>query len=88
MEINLQLPKWTGDHDKMLSANSKELIRTFPYRQLVGSLLYLAIWICPDITYAVHLVAKHCVHPTLAAIHACRMILGYIRNTLILGLTL
>jgi hypothetical protein len=87
METNLQLPKWTEDHDKLLSANSKEFIRKFPYRQVVGSLLYLAIWIRPDITYAVHLVAKHCVHPTLAAIHACRRILGYIRNTLTLGLT-
>ncbi len=87
METNLQLPKWTEDHDKLLSANSKEFIRKFSYRQLVGSLLYLAIWTRLDIIYAVYLVAKHCVQPTLAAIHACRRILGYIRNTLTLDLT-
>jgi hypothetical protein len=33
----------------------------------------------PDITYAVHSVAKHRAHPTLEVVHACSKILGYIR---------
>jgi hypothetical protein len=71
----------------MLSAQSREAIANFPYRQIVGSLLYLTIWTRPDIAYAVHSVAKHCANPTLEAMHAYRRILGYIKHTLHLGLS-
>ena len=87
MDENLKLPKWKEGYDDNLSAKSKAYIKSYPYRQVVGSLLYLAIWTRPDITYAVHLVAKHCVQPTLEAIHACNRILSYISLTRSLGLT-
>jgi hypothetical protein len=87
MEQNITLHKWTDAYGNMLSAQSKQAIADFPYRQIVGSLLYLAIWTRPDIAYAVHSVAKHCANPTLEAIHACRRILGYIKHTLDLGLS-
>ena len=86
MEMNLKLPVWKDGYENKLSAKSLAYIKAYPYRQVVGSLLYLAIWTRPDITYAVHLVAKHCVHPTLEAIHACNRILSYISMTKHLGL--
>jgi len=87
MDENLKLPKWKEGYDDNLSAKSKAYIKSYPFRQVVGSLLYLAIWTRPNITYAVHLVAKHCVQPTLEAIHACNRILSYISLTRRLGLT-
>jgi hypothetical protein len=87
MEENLKLNPWKEEDDALLSAKCKAYVKAYPYRQVVGSLLYLAIWTRPDITYAVHLVARHCVHPTLAAVHACSRILTYISNTTKLGLT-
>ncbi len=51
-----------------------------------AAVLYLAIQTRPDITYAVYLVAKHCVEPLLEAIHACNRILSYISFTRRLGL--
>ena len=86
MEENLKLSPWKEGYEANLSARCQEQIKNYPYRQVVGSLLYLAIWTRPDITYAVHLVAKHCVHPTLEAVHACNRILSYISNTKHLGL--
>jgi hypothetical protein len=78
MEQNITLHKWTDAYGIMLSAESKEAIADFPYRQIVGSLVYLAIWTRRDIAYAVHSVAKDCANPTLEAMHACQRILDLI----------
>jgi hypothetical protein len=86
MEENLKLLPWSEAYEAKLTAKSKLKIKNYPYRQVVGSLLYLAIWTRPDITYAVHLVAKHCVHPTLESVAACNKILSYISQTKQLGL--
>jgi len=87
MDENLKLHKWTEAYDATLSAKSKQYVKDYPYKQVVGSLLYLAIWTRPDITYAVHSVARHNAHPTLEAVHACSRILSYIYVTKSLGLT-
>jgi hypothetical protein len=87
MEENIKLPKWTETYQQQLSPRCQEYIKKYPYRQVVGSLLYLAIWTRPDITFAVHTVAKHSMHPTLEAVHACNRILNYIEHTQHLGLT-
>jgi hypothetical protein len=86
MDENQKLPPWYEGYDATLTPKGLHKIRTYPYRQVVGSLLYLAIWTRPDITFAVHLVAKHCVHPTLDAVNSCNRILSYITQTKSLGL--
>jgi len=86
MEENLKLLPWSEASEAKLTEKCKMRIKNYPYRQVVGSLLYLAIWTRPDITYAVHLVAKHCVHPTLQAVDACGRILSYLSQTKQLGL--
>jgi hypothetical protein len=78
MDENLKLPKWTEEYEKNLSVKSKHKVATYPYKQVIGSLLYLAMWTRPDITYAVH--------PTLEAVHACKRILEYLSLTKHLGL--
>ncbi len=71
IEENVKLSKSTEEYQQNLSPRCQEYIKKYSYRQVVGSLLYLAIWTRPDITFAVHTVAKHSNHPTLEAVHAC-----------------
>jgi hypothetical protein len=87
MEESIKLPKWTKEYQQLLSPRCQEYVKKYPYRQVVGSLLYLAIWTRPDIIFAVHTVAKHSNHPTLETVHACNRILSYIEHTQHLGLT-
>ena len=65
---NSTLEAWTEDYDSNLTNAQLEDIASFPYRQVVGSLLYLAVWTRPDLQYAVITVAKHSHRPTLEAI--------------------
>ena len=87
MEANNDLKPWYPEYDNTLSDRCKDLIKNFPFRQIVGSLLYLSIWTRTDICFAVHRVAKFSMHPTLESVHACKRILSYIQCTKQLGLS-
>ncbi len=87
MEENIKLPKQTEEYQEKLLPRCQEYVKNYPYRQVVGSLLYLAILTRPDIIFAVHTVANHSYHPTLESVHACNRILNYIDHTQHLGLT-
>lgn len=87
MQPNLVLQKWTQDYDNQLTSKQVELIQRFPYRQIIGSLLYISIWTRPDISYAVGKLAKFNNHPTVEAIHATQWLLQYMQGTKQLGLT-
>jgi hypothetical protein len=87
MQPNQVLSKWTKDYDEGVTSKEAYIIENFPYRQVVGSLLYVSIWTRPDISYAVGKLAKFNNHPTMQAIHAAQWLLQYIRCTKHLGLT-
>jgi hypothetical protein len=87
MEPNLVLSKWTKEYDDSLSDKDKYIVEQFPYRQVIGSLLYASIWTRPDISFAVGKLAKFNNHPTMQAIHAAQWLLQYMRCTKNLGLT-
>ena len=76
------LEAWTDDYDNNLTNPQLEDIASFPYRQVVGSLLYLAVWTRPDLQYAVITVAKHSHRPTLKAIRACKWLYWSISTVL------
>lgn len=54
----------------------------YPYRQLVGSLMYLAIGTRPDIAYAVSNVSRYLEKPTQVHVNAAKRILRYIKGTI------
>lgn len=56
-------------------------IVSFPYREAVGSLMYLAVSTRPDISYAVGLVSRFLENPSKAHINAVKRILKYIKGT-------
>lgn len=68
------------------SINSIEMQKTmgainFPFRESVGSLMYLAIATRPDISYAISSVSRYLENPNQAAVNAVKRILRYIRST-------
>ena len=58
MMVSLTLSRWSEEEDSKLSPDNISLVNKFPYRQVVGSLLYLSVWTRPDIQYAIISLAK------------------------------
>ena len=63
-----------------------EDIPRFPYRELIMSLLYLALCTRPDITYAVKELSRFMVRPGMAMVKAAKRVLRYVGKTKHLGL--
>lgn len=53
----------------------------FPYREAVGSLMYLTVSTRPDISFAVGLTSRFIEHPSKAHVNAVKRILKYIKGT-------
>lgn len=64
----------------------QEIIQNVPYRQLIGSLLYLSTTSRPDITYSVAYLSRVLDKPTLQAWKAAKRILRYLQETKRVGL--
>lgn len=60
---------------------------TFPYRQLIGSLMYLSVATRPDITFAVGNVSRYLERPTTIHVEAAKRILRYVNGTSNFGIT-
>ena len=69
-----------------LSGDQVEYVRTFPYKQIVGAVLYLAMHTRPDIAYAVGVLARHASNPSYAACLLAVHLLQYLRGTHTLGI--
>lgn len=58
----------------------------YPYRELIGSLMYLAIGTRPDIAHSVSVASRFLESPTVVHERAAKRILRYIKNTINLGI--
>lgn len=58
----------------------------FPYREAIGSLMYLAVATRPDISFAVGNVSRYMENPAVAHVNAVKRILKYIKGTLDMGI--
>lgn len=58
----------------------------YPYRQLVGSLMYLAVATRPDICYAIGMVSRYLEDPKMVHECAVKRILKYIKGTIDFGI--
>jgi hypothetical protein len=70
-----------------ISDNEKKDIETVPYKQLVGSLLYIARMMCPDISFAVLLLSRFMANPGWAHWEAAKRVLKYLKGTIDTQLT-
>lgn len=69
------------DSNQILDDSPDSEISTFPYREAVGSLMYLAVATRPDISFAVGVVSRFLEKPTYAHVTAVKRILKYIKAT-------
>ena len=61
-------------------------LKRYPYRQLVGSLLYLSVNARPDIAFATGVLARNLSNPTLMHWRAAKRVLSYLKTTKTLGI--
>lgn len=59
----------------------------YPYREAVGSLMYLSLGTRPDITYSVGIASRHQENPTIVHENAVKRILKYLKGTVNFGIT-
>jgi len=78
MERELKLRK---NESKSMTPSQREYVSKFPYQNLVGALLYLAINTRPDIAYAVGVLARFNTDPNFRACKALIRVLLYLRGT-------
>ena len=57
------------------------------FRELIGALLWIALWTRPDIANAVRAVARYCSAPKVIHLKAARSILGYAVRTSSFGIS-
>ena len=62
------------------------MVQAAPYRETVGSLMYLMVMSRPDIAFAVNQVSKHCENPEPVHWNAVKRILAYLAGTTNFGL--
>jgi hypothetical protein len=72
-----------------LTSTSAEPLDTskFPYRQLVGSLMHLAVTIRPDISYSVGVLSRHLSNPSMIHWITAKGVLRYLSSTADYGIT-
>ena len=58
----------------------------YPYREAVGSLMYLSVATRPDITYAVAIASRYLENPTIVHENAVKRIFKYLKGTINLGI--
>jgi len=61
-------------------------MRLVPYREAIGSLIYLAVMTRPDISYAVGQVSQYCQNPGRAHWNAIKHILPHLKETINYGI--
>lgn len=75
-----------SDTNQKLLQNDDSEPSNFPYRQLIGSVMYLAMGTRPDISYAVGVASRYLEKPSSTHVGAAKRILRYINGTLNRGI--
>lgn len=76
-----------ADPNLVLHEVKPEKVCDFPYREAIGSLMYLAIATRPDICFAVNYASRHMEKPAQIHVNAVKRILRYIRGTIGYGIS-
>jgi hypothetical protein len=72
--------------DCPITAEDKEIMSQFPYKSLIGSLIYLSIATRPDISFAVGVLSRYASNPGKAHWNAAINVIRYLKGTQDIGL--
>lgn len=75
-----------GDSNKILHDFDDSKPSEYPYREAVGSLMYLSIATRPDITHAVAIASRYLEKPNMAHENAVKRIFKYLKGTINFGI--
>lgn len=75
-----------SDTNQRLTQHDDSESSNYPYRQLIGSLLYLANGTRPDISYAIGVASRYLENPSISHVNAAKRILKYIKGTMSYGI--
>lgn len=76
-----------SDHNQVMTTFDGSDMSTYPYRELIGSLMYLAVGTRPDIAHAVSIASRYLERPTVVHERAAKRILKYIKKTFNFGIS-
>jgi hypothetical protein len=71
---------------KALTEESPPAAKTFPYRSMVGSLIYAMLGTRPDLAFAVSILSRHLDNPNEIHVELLRHVFRYLRKNISLGL--
>ena len=83
MDSELKITK--ADFNEMTERQQAYAAR-FPYQNVIGALLYMAINTRPDISYAVGVLARHCITTSYKGCQAVVRVLAYVKHTAYIGI--
>lgn len=75
-----------SDPNQILHSFEESDVAKYPYRELIGSLMYLSIGTRPDITHAVGMASRFMEAPKIAHVEAAKRILKYLNKTFNFGI--
>lgn len=78
IDLNQRISKTMNESEMDTEEENNE---NFPYREAIGSLLFLAMISRPDITFAVNLLSRFCEKPLNAHWQAVKRVMRYLRGT-------
>ena len=78
MQENLKL---LATEEESLSPKQSQYVHKFPYRQLVGAIIYLNVCTRPTVSYAISILAQFNSSPTFLAIKALLRLAKFLFNT-------
>lgn len=74
------------DHNQILDEANDTQISQFPYRQLIGSLLFLSVVSRPDITYTVAVLSRYLERPKQIHVNAAKRVIKFLKGTMNQGI--
>ena len=78
--------KKEADDQEDVNQENQDWVNNFPYRALLGAILYLALNTRPDIAYAVGVLSRFASNPTLVTCKLVVYVMQYIRGTVQMGI--
>lgn len=75
-----------SDTNQQMQSFDESSASNYPYRELIGSLMYLAVGTRPDLAHAVGIASRYLQNPTIVHENAAKRILKYLKKTLNFGI--